>query len=106
VSYVDMSKPENVIAAIKDNTKMIWIETPTNPLLKLTDIAEIAKIAKDKGLISVVDNTFATPVVQRPVTMGADIVVHSVTKYIGGHSDVIGGMVVVGEKQDLADKMK
>ena len=106
VSYVDMSKPENVIAAIKDNTKMIWIETPTNPLLKLTDIAEIAKIAKDKGLISVVDNTFATPVVQRPVTMGADIVVHSVTKYIGGHSDVIGGMVVVGEKQELADKMK
>ena len=106
VSYVDMSKPENVIAAIKDNTKMIWIETPTNPLLKLTDIADIAKIAKDKGLISVVDNTFATPVVQRPVTMGADIVVHSVTKYIGGHSDVIGGMVVVGEKQDLADKMK
>lgn len=106
VSYVDMSKPENVIAAIKDNTKMIWIETPTNPLLKLTDIAEIAKVAKDKGLISVVDNTFATPVVQRPLTLGADIVVHSVTKYIGGHSDVIGGMVVVGEKQDLADKMK
>lgn len=106
VSYVDMSKPENVIAAIKDNTKMIWIETPTNPLLKLTDIAEIAKIAKDKGLISVVDNTFATPVVQRPLTMGADIVVHSVTKYIGGHSDIIGGIAVVGDKQDLADKLK
>ena len=71
VSYVDMSKPENVIAAIKDNTKMIWIETPTNPLLKLTDIAEIAKIAKDKGLISVVDNTFATPFLQRPLDLGA-----------------------------------
>lgn len=106
VSYVDMTKPENVIAAIKDNTKMIWIETPTNPLLKLTDIAEIAKIAKDKGLISVVDNTFATPVVQRPLTMGADIVVHSVTKYIGGHSDIIGGIAVVGDKQELADKLK
>lgn len=106
VSYVDMSKPENVIAAIKDNTKMIWIETPTNPLLKLTDIAEISKIAKDKGLIAVVDNTFATPVVQRPLTMGADIVVHSVTKYIGGHSDIIGGIAVVGDKQELADKLK
>ncbi len=106
VSYVDMGKPENVIAAIKDNTRMIWIETPTNPLLKLTDIAAITQIAKEKGLISVVDNTFATPVVQRPLTMGADIVVHSVTKYIGGHSDIIGGIAVVGEKQELADKMK
>lgn len=106
VSYVDMSKPENVVAAVKDNTRMIWIETPTNPLLKLTDIAAITKIAKDKGLVSVVDNTFATPVVQRPLTLGADIVVHSVTKYIGGHSDIIGGIAVVGEKQELADKLK
>jgi len=106
VSYVDMGDPANVLAAIKDNTRMIWIETPTNPLLKLTDIAAITGIAKEKGLISVVDNTFATPVVQRPLTLGADIVVHSVTKYIGGHSDIIGGIAVVGEKQELADKMK
>jgi len=106
VSYVDMGKPENVLAAIKDNTRMIWIETPTNPLLKLTDIAAITKIAREKGLVSVVDNTFATPVVQRPLTLGADIVVHSVTKYIGGHSDIIGGIAVVGDKQELADKMK
>jgi len=106
VSYVDMSDPQNVIAAVRDNTRMIWIETPTNPLLKLTDIAAITQIAKDKGLVSVVDNTFATPVVQRPLALGADIVVHSVTKYIGGHSDIIGGIAVVGDRQELADKMK
>jgi len=106
VSYIDMTDPEKVLAAIRPNTKMIWIETPTNPLLKLTDISAMAQIAKDKGLISVVDNTFATPWIQQPLTMGIDIVVHSATKYLGGHSDVIGGIAVVGQDQELSDRMK
>lgn len=105
VSYVDMSDVKNVTDAIKPETKMIWVETPTNPLLKLTDIAAVAAVAKKHNLLSVIDNTFATPAIQRPLTLGIDIVVHSATKYIGGHSDVIGGVVVVNN-QDLADKLK
>lgn len=106
VSYIDMTDPAKVLAAIRPNTKMIWIETPTNPMLKLTDITAMAQIAKDKGLISVVDNTFATPCIQRPIAMGVDIVVHSATKYIGGHSDIIGGVAVVGGNADIAERMK
>lgn len=106
VSYVDMSKPENVQAAITPETKMLWIETPTNPLLKLADIEALATIAKKHKLISVVDNTFATPWVQRPLTLGADIVVHSITKYISGHSDVIGGIVIMGNNAGMSDRMK
>jgi cystathionine gamma-lyase len=105
VTYVDMSDVKNVSDAIKPETKMIWVETPTNPLLKLTDIAAVAAVAKKHNLLSVIDNTFATPALQRPLTLGIDIVVHSATKYIGGHSDVIGGVVVVAN-QDLADKLK
>ncbi|MDI1228967.1 MAG: cystathionine gamma-synthase [bacterium] len=105
VTYVDMSDVKNVTDAIKPETKMIWVETPTNPLLKLTDIAAVAAVAKKHNLLSVIDNTFATPALQRPLTLGIDIVVHSATKYIGGHSDVIGGVVVVNN-QDLADKLK
>lgn len=105
VTYVDMSDVKNVSDAIKPETKMIWVETPTNPLLKLTDIAAVAAVAKKNNLLSVIDNTFATPALQRPLTLGIDIVVHSATKYIGGHSDVIGGVVVVNN-QDLADKLK
>lgn len=105
VTYVDMSDVKNVTDAIKPETKMIWVETPTNPLLKLTDIAAVATVAKKHNLLSVIDNTFATPALQRPLTLGIDIVVHSATKYIGGHSDVIGGVVVVNN-QDLADKLK
>lgn len=105
VSYVDMSNEANVITALRPETCMIWIETPTNPLLKLCDIAAITKIAKDNELISVVDNTFATPRLQRPLTLGADIVVHSVTKYLGGHSDIIGGVVATAN-QEFADKLK
>ncbi len=105
VTYVDMSDVKNVADAIKPDTKMIWVETPTNPLLKLTDIAAVAAVAKKHNLLSVIDNTFATPALQRPLTLGIDIVVHSATKYIGGHSDVIGGVVVVAN-QDLADKLK
>ncbi len=105
VTYVDMSDVKNVADAIKPETKMIWVETPTNPLLKLTDIAAVAAVAKKHNLLSVIDNTFATPALQRPLTLGIDLVVHSATKYIGGHSDVIGGVVVVAN-QDLADKLK
>lgn len=105
VTYVDMTDLKNVEAAIRPNTKMIWVETPTNPLLKITDLAAVADIARKKGILSVADNTFATPRLQKPLNLGIDIVVHSITKYIGGHSDLIGGAVVVKDK-DLADKLK
>ncbi len=91
---VDMTDPGNVAKAIKPNTKAIWVETPTNPLLKIVDIREIARIAKEKGLVSIVDNTFATPVFQRPLELGIDVVLHSTTKYLNGHADVVGGVVV------------
>lgn len=97
-SYVDLSNPDNLDAAIQKNTKLVWIETPTNPLLKLVDIAAISKKAKEHGLLVVVDNTFASPAIQKPLNLGADIVVHSATKYINGHSDVIGGVVVTRDK--------
>jgi len=91
--WVDMTDVENVRKAIRPETKMIWIETPTNPLLNLVDIAAVAELARTKGLICVVDNTFASPALQQPLQLGADIVVHSTTKYLGGHSDVVGGAV-------------
>lgn len=106
VSYVDMSDPANVKKAIRPETKMIWVETPTNPLLKLTDLAAVAAIAREAKILSVVDNTFATPWIQRPLGLGIDIVVHSATKYIGGHSDVIGGVVIVNNNQELSDRLK
>jgi cystathionine beta-lyase/cystathionine gamma-synthase len=106
VSYVDMSDMANVKAAIRPETKMIWIETPTNPLLKLTDLEAVAALAKKHKLLSVVDNTFATPWIQRPINLGVDLVVHSATKYIGGHSDVIGGVVVVNDNKEMSDQLK
>jgi cystathionine gamma-lyase len=105
VTYVDMTKPADILAALKPNTKMLWVETPTNPLLKLTDLDMAAAFAKQHNLISVVDNTFATPWIQRPLNFGIDIVIHSITKYIGGHSDIIGGAVVVGNAA-LAERLK
>ncbi len=105
VSYVDMTDLKNVEAVIQPNTKMLWIETPTNPLLKLTDIAAVAAIGKKHKILSVVDNTFATPWIQRPLTLGADVVLHSVTKYLGGHSDIIAGVAAVSDK-DLSDRLK
>jgi cystathionine gamma-lyase len=105
VTYVDMTKPADILAALRPNTKMLWVETPTNPLLKLTDLAMAAAFAKEHNLVSVVDNTFATPWIQRPLNFGIDIVIHSITKYIGGHSDIIGGAVVVGDTA-LADRLK
>lgn len=98
-SFIDTSDTEKVRKAIKRNTKAIYIETPTNPLLKITDITEIAKIGKEHNLLVIVDNTFATPYWQNPLELGADIVLHSATKYLGGHSDVVAGVVVVNSEE-------
>lgn len=95
-TYVDLTDPENLLAAIKPETKMVWVETPTNPMLKLADLKAIAAICRERGIIAVADNTFASPLVQRPLEHGFDIVVHSATKYLNGHSDVIGGIAIVG----------
>jgi cystathionine gamma-lyase len=105
VSYVDMTDVRAAAAACTSHTKMIWVETPTNPLLKVVDLASIATLAKERGALSVCDNTFATPVLQRPLELGFDIVMHSVTKYIGGHSDVVGGAAVTGRK-DVAERLR
>jgi cystathionine gamma-lyase len=104
-SWVDLTDPAKFEAAIRPNTKMVWIETPTNPLLKIVDIDAIAKIAKKRGLLVVVDNTFSSPMVQRPLEHGADIVMHSATKYLNGHSDMVGGILVVGDNAELAEKL-
>jgi cystathionine gamma-lyase len=98
-SFVDMTDPENVKKAMTSKTKLVWIETPTNPMLKLVDIAAVAAIAKAAGAASVVDNTFATPYLQLPLALGADMVVHSTTKYLGGHSDVVGGAVLTNSDE-------
>jgi len=92
-SWIDMTDAASVKSAMKPNTKMVWIETPTNPLLNLVDISAVAALAKASGAITVVDNTFASPYLQQPLALGADIVLHSTTKYIGGHSDVVGGFI-------------
>jgi cystathionine gamma-lyase len=104
-SWVDLSDAAAFEAAIRPNTKLVWIETPTNPLLKLVDIEQIAAIARKRGLIVVVDNTFCSPILQRPLELGAHIVMHSATKYLNGHSDMVGGMVVVGDDAELAEKL-
>ncbi len=103
-SFVDLTKIENFKSAIKANSKMVWIETPTNPTLKLVDIRKTCEIARAKGLLSVVDNTFMSPYFQRPIELGADIVVHSTTKFVGGHSDVVGGAAVTNS-QEIAEKI-
>lgn len=105
VHYVDTTDSVNIAEAITPNTKLVWIESPTNPTLKISDIAEIAKIAKANGALLCVDNTFASPAAQRPIELGADIVVHSATKYLSGHSDLIAGLVVTATKE-LGDKIK
>jgi cystathionine gamma-lyase len=103
-SFVDLNDAQALKAALKPNTRMIWAETPTNPMLKLVDLAKVAAFAKKHGLILVVDNTFCSPMLQRPLEYGADLVVHSATKYLNGHSDMVGGVVVAGTK-DLAQQM-
>lgn len=102
--YVDTTHPENIKTAITSNTKLVWLETPTNPLMNITDIAAIATIIKNKKILLAVDNTFASPYLQNPLALGADIVMHSVTKYIGGHSDVIQGCLVINDKE-LREKL-
>ncbi|HAT8180643.1 TPA: aminotransferase class I/II-fold pyridoxal phosphate-dependent enzyme [Legionella pneumophila] len=104
-SFIDMSEPANIEAAITPKTKLLWLETPSNPMLKLANLREIAAIAKKYNLITVADNTFATPWIQRPLEFGFDIVLHSATKYLNGHSDVVSGVVVVGDNPELSDKI-
>lgn len=98
-TFVDMSDIENVRTAIKNTTRLIWIETPTNPLLRVADISAITEITKEKSILTAVDNTFASPYLQQPLDLGADIVLHSTTKYLGGHSDTIGGAVATSNKE-------
>lgn len=101
VSFVDLTQPDALEKAIQPNTKMVWVETPTNPMLSIIDLAHVAKIAKKHNLISVADNTFATPVLQRPIEYGFDVVIHSATKYMNGHSDIVGGLIILGEHAKL-----
>ncbi len=105
VNYTDTTSITNVIDALTPNTKLIWLETPTNPTLKISDIEAISAIAKQHGILLCVDNTFASPALQQPIKLGADIVVHSATKYLGGHSDLIAGLVVTAT-QELGDQIK
>ncbi len=104
-TFVDLTDASKFEKSIKQNTRMVWIETPSNPLLKIIDIEAIAKIAREKKIISVSDNTFATPWIQRPIESGFDMVIHSATKYLNGHSDMVGGVIVVGENKELADQI-
>ncbi len=96
-SFVDLSDPESLRAAITPKTRMLWVETPSNPLLRLVDLSAVARIAREHGLISVCDNTFASPWIQRPIEHGFDVVIHSATKYLNGHSDIVGGIAVAGD---------
>ena len=98
--FVDLSDLSRVAAALRPETRLVWIETPSNPSLKIADIAAVARLAREAGALTVVDNTWATPILQRPLALGADIVMHSTTKYIGGHSDVLGGCLVVRQDAD------
>ncbi|MGI8958886.1 MAG: cystathionine gamma-synthase [Bryobacteraceae bacterium] len=103
-SFIDLSDPESLSRALRPNTRMVWIETPSNPLLKIVDLEAVASIAKERGLLAVSDNTFASPYLQRPLEFGFDIVVHSATKYLNGHSDIVGGIVVVSSP-DLGERL-
>ena len=102
--YVDTTDAKNVEKALKPNTKLVWLETPTNPMLKISDIQAVAKLTQSKKILLAVDNTFMSPVFQRPLELGADLVVHSATKYIGGHSDMVGGAIVTS-RDDLREKL-
>lgn len=104
-SYVDLADAKNFEAAITEKTKMVWVETPTNPLLKLVDLSAIAEIARERGILMVTDNTFASPFIQRPLDHGADIVLHSATKYLAGHSDIVGGIVAT-KNDTIAERLQ
>jgi cystathionine beta-lyase/cystathionine gamma-synthase len=105
VTYVDMSDPRNVAKALTPATRLLWVETPTNPMLKLVDLAAIGAIARKRKLLACVDNTFASPWIQRPLQHGFDLVMHSATKYLSGHSDMVGGIVVVGDDDALGERL-
>lgn len=104
-SFADMTSEGALLAAMKPETRLIWVETPTNPLLSVADLSMVARVAREAGALAVCDNTFATPWIQRPLDHGFDLVVHSVTKYLNGHSDMVGGMVVVGDNPELGDRL-
>jgi cystathionine gamma-synthase len=104
--FVDMTHLDAVRAAVTPGTRLVWVETPSNPLLRITDLAAVARIARDAGAISVCDGTFATPVLQRPLEAGIDLVVHSTTKYIGGHSDLIGGVLITGKSNEIFERAR
>jgi cystathionine gamma-lyase len=104
-TYVDMADPAALEAAVTPETRMIWVETPTNPMLKLVDLARVAEIGRRRRILTVADNTFASPYVQRPLELGIDLVMHSATKYLNGHSDMVGGVIAVGEDDALADRI-
>lgn len=104
-SFAAMENLDELKAAIRPETRMIWVETPTNPMLKMVDIAAVAEIARQHGALLVVDNTFASPMLQRPLELGADLVIHSATKYLNGHSDIIGGIAVVGDNEELGEQL-
>ena len=104
-SFVDMSDLAAIEAAIRPSTRLIWVETPTNPLLRLADLSAIAELAKRRGVLAAADNTFASPYCQRPLEFGFDAVMHSTTKYVAGHSDIVGGALVVGQNKELADQL-
>jgi cystathionine beta-lyase/cystathionine gamma-synthase len=106
MTQLDLSDAGKLEAAIRPNTRLVWVETPTNPLLKLVDLERVATIAKRRGVLTAADNTFASPYVQNPLQLGFDIVVHSTTKYLNGHSDMVGGCAIVGDNAELADKLK
>src|SRR5213075_3126558 len=104
-SFVDLSQPDLLEKAIQPDTRMVWVESPTNPLLKIVDLEAVAAIARKKRIVSVCDNTFASPWIQRPLELGFDVAVHSTTKYINGHSDVIGGAAVIGKNDFLEERI-
>jgi cystathionine gamma-lyase len=104
-SFVDLRDRAALEAAIRPETRIIWVETPTNPLLRLVDLAMVAEVARARGIVALADNTFASPYVQRPLELGFHLVLHSATKYLNGHSDMVGGVVVVGEDRDLSDRL-
>lgn len=104
-SFVDLNDMAALEAAVKPNTRLIWCETPTNPLLKIVDIARLAEFARKRGIRLAVDNTFSSPILQRPLELGAHLVMHSATKYLNGHSDIVGGMLVVGDDAELAEQI-
>ncbi len=104
-SFVDMTDLEAIKKAVQPNTRLIWVESPSNPLLKICDLNAIAHLAKQQGFLSCVDNTFATPIIQRPLEMGFDLVVHSATKYLSGHSDIVNGVAVVGENSEISQQL-